>query len=149
MIRNSLKNLTNANALTFWVTEATGDLGNNARKLLYAEDGFPSWVGPDTRRLMAAPQGGVKPNVVVAKDGSGQYKSINEALKAVPINNKVPFVIYIKQGVYKEKVVVTKQMYHVTFIGDGPTKTKITGSVNFGIGKVRTYLTSSLSESNS
>lgn len=126
------------------ITEATGDLGNNARKLLYAEDGFPSWVGPDTRRLMAAPQGGVKPNVVVAKDGSGQYKSINEALKAVPINNKVPFVIYIKQGVYKEKVVVTKQMYHVTFIGDGPTKTKITGSVNFAIGKVRTYLTSSL-----
>ncbi|CAN6858394.1 unnamed protein product [Brassica oleracea] len=126
------------------ITEATGDLGNNARKLLYAEDGFPSWVGPDTRRLMAARQGGVKPNVVVAKDGSGQYKSINEALKAVPINNKVPFVIYIKQGVYKEKVVVTKQMYHVTFIGDGPTKTKITGSVNFGIGKVRTYLTSSL-----
>ncbi|CAG7895672.1 probable pectinesterase/pectinesterase inhibitor 58 [Brassica rapa] len=126
------------------ITEATGDLGNNARKLLNAEDGFPSWVGPDTRRLMAAPQGGVKPNVVVAKDGSGQYKSINEALKAVPINNKVPFVIYIKQGVYKEKVVVTKQMYHVTFIGDGPTKTKITGSVNFAIGKVRTYLTSSL-----
>ncbi|CAH2044663.1 unnamed protein product [Thlaspi arvense] len=126
------------------ITGVTGDLGNYARKLLSTEDSIPSWVGPDTRHLMATTKGGAKANVVVAKDGSGNYKSINEALNAVPKNNKMPFVIYIKQGVYKEKVDVTKKMTHVTFIGDGPTKTKITGSLNFAIGKVKTYQTATV-----
>lgn len=134
--------------LPFWVPGLTGDLGNYARKLLSTEDGIPSWVGPETRRLMAT-KGGVKANVVVAQDGSGQYKSINEALNDVPKNNNISFVIYIKQGVYKEKVDVTKKMTHVTFIGDGPTKTKITGSLNFAIGKVKTYQTATVGESNS
>ncbi|ESQ32374.1 hypothetical protein EUTSA_v10003919mg [Eutrema salsugineum] len=126
------------------ITEVTGDLGNYARKLLSTEEGIPSWVGTNTRRLMAATQGGVKANVVVAQDGSGQYKSIDEALKAVPQNNRWPFVIYIKQGIYKENVDVTKKMTHVTFIGDGPTRTKITGNLNFRIGKVKTYQTATV-----
>lgn len=134
--------------MTFWVIGLTEDLGNYARKLLSTEDGIPSWVGPDTRRLMAVKRA-VKADVVVAQDGSGQYKSINEALNAVPKANKKQFVIYIKQGVYNEKVDVPKKMSHVTFIGDGPTKTKITGSLNFGIGKVKTYQTATVGESNS
>lgn len=130
------------------VAGLTGDLGNYARKLLSTEDGIPSWVGPKSRQLMVT-KGGVKANVVVAQDGSGQYKTINEALNIVPKANQKPFVIYIKQGVYNEKVDVTKKMTHVTFIGDGPTKTKITGSLNFYIGKVKTYHTATVGESNS
>ncbi|VVB07035.1 unnamed protein product [Arabis nemorensis] len=142
---NGLAMITNISSLfgEFNTTGLTGDLRNHARKLLSSEDGIPSWVGPKTRRLMAT-KGGVKANVVVAKDGSGQYKSINEALNIVPKNNKIPFVIYIKQGVYKEKVDITKKMTHVIFIGDGPTKTKITGSLNFAIGKVKTYRTATV-----
>ncbi|KAK8682086.1 hypothetical protein V6N13_054483 [Hibiscus sabdariffa] len=102
-------------------TEAT------KRKLL-AKDGFPSWVSFRQRRLL---QQNTKPNVIVATDGSGKYTSINQALKEVPKNNASPFVIYIKAGVYTEQVTVDKTMANVVFVGDGQTKTVVTGSLNF------------------
>ncbi|KAJ0244376.1 pectinesterase/pectinesterase inhibitor 23 [Hirschfeldia incana] len=143
---NSLAMVTDLNSNATELNEA---LENNARKLLSTEeeeDGVPTWVGPEARRLMATPGGPpvVKANAVVAQDGSGQFKTINDALNVVPKENKAPFVIHIKEGIYKEKVVVTRKMPYVTFIGDGPTKTVISGSLNFGIGKVKTYLTAPL-----
>lgn len=131
-------------------TGLSGALGNYARKLLSTEDGIPTWVGPEARRLMAEPQGGgpphVKADAVVAQDGTGQFKTIADALNAIPRDNRLPFTIHIKEGLYKEKVMVTRKMSNLIFIGDGPTKTKITGSLNFGLGKVKTYLTATVSE---
>ena len=141
---NSLAMVTDLNSNA---TELAGALENNARKLLSTEDGVPTWVGPEARRLMGEPGGPpVKANAVVAQDGSGHFKTITDALKVVPKNNRMPFIIHIKEGIYKENVKVTKKMAYVTFIGDGPNKTKITGNLNFGIGKVKTFLTSTLSK---
>jgi pectinesterase len=89
------------------------------------------WFSEGQRRLLAATVDSVKADVVVAKDGSGKYKTINEALKDIPLKSNKTFVIHIKAGVYAEHVMIEKSMTHVTFIGDGPTKTKITGSKNF------------------
>ncbi|OMO68731.1 Pectinesterase, catalytic [Corchorus capsularis] len=117
------------------------DTTPNERRLLQA-DGTPTWVPPEQQAQIAQatannPQ---QPNVVVALDGSGKYNSINEALKEVPKNNPTLFKVYIKAGIYKEQVNVTKHMTNVMFIGDGPTKTTITGSLNYvdGVGTYRT-----------
>lgn len=103
---------------------------------------LPTWFDEATgarRRLLGTEKGKIKPQIVVAKDGSGQFKSINEALKHVPKKNENPFVIYIREGVYHEYVYVTKEMKHVVFMGDGGTKTRITGNKSVFKTKVDTY----------
>lgn len=40
-------------------------------------------------------------------------------------------MIYVKEGVYEETVVVAKDMANVTMYGDGSQKSIITGSKNF------------------
>ncbi|CAN4108836.1 unnamed protein product [Withania somnifera] len=93
---------------------------------------LPDWIDMGRRRLLAVNiSTGIKPDMVVAKDGSGKYKTINEALKNIPQNRKESFVLYIKQGVYNEKLEITSTMTHLVLIGDGPTKTRITGNQNF------------------
>ncbi|XP_052206893.1 probable pectinesterase/pectinesterase inhibitor 21 [Diospyros lotus] len=130
------------------VTELSGILtsyplsSSNSRRLL-SEDGLPEWTSAGQRRLLQASPGTLKPNVVVAQDGSGKYKTINEALKEVPIKGDSTFVIYIKAGLYKEIVNITKQMKHVVLIGDGPTKTKISGNRSFKSG-YNTFKTATL-----
>ncbi|XP_062105048.1 probable pectinesterase/pectinesterase inhibitor 21 [Humulus lupulus] len=104
----------------------------------------PKWVNEGQRRLLAVKGSKIKADVVVAKDGSGKYKTINEALKDIPKKNTKTFVIYIKQGVYAEKVMLDKHMTHVMMIGDGPTKTRITGSDNF-IDGTQTFKTATVS----
>ncbi|XP_047313064.1 probable pectinesterase/pectinesterase inhibitor 21 [Impatiens glandulifera] len=116
-----------------------------ARRLL-SSDGIPYWVDSSRRKLLQAaavpyPSYTISkfdvdptPNVVVAKDGSGNVKTIAEALAKVPLHSKVPFVIRIKAGVYAEYVEVTRMMTNVVMLGDGPTTTRITGNKNFADG---------------
>ncbi|KAH7573540.1 hypothetical protein ACOSP7_007279 [Xanthoceras sorbifolium] len=114
----------------------------------YSDDNgsYPSWVSVGRRNLLASTASTIKPNAVVAKDGSGQYKTITEALEFVPKDNNATYVIHIKEGVYQETVLLTKHMTNVMFIGDGPTKTKITGNKNFidGTNTMRTATVSIL-----
>ncbi|MFS8014182.1 putative pectinesterase [Helianthus anomalus] len=76
----------------------------------------------------------VKPNVIVAQDGSGQFKTIKEALAAYPLDLKGRFIIYIKSGVYDEgQIIVNRQQHNVYMYGDGCDKTIITGQFNHGL----------------
>lgn len=53
---------------------------------LLAKDGYPGWFNHEERRLLKEDDDDKKPipNVTVAQDGSGKFKTINEALAAVP-----------------------------------------------------------------
>lgn len=59
-------------------------------------------------------------DAVVAKDGSGDYTTINEALKAAPSDRTSPWLIFIKEGVYEEQVILNKPFIHL--VGEGRDK---------------------------
>ncbi|XP_027367745.1 pectinesterase-like [Abrus precatorius] len=106
----------------------------SSRRLLEVDhDGYPSWMAGSDRKLLAAMNKGdsVTPNAVVAKDGSGQYKTVLDAINAYPKNHQGRFVIYVKAGTYDEYITVDKKKPNILIYGDGPTKTIITGSKNF------------------
>lgn len=54
---------------------------------------------------------------VVAKDGSGDFKTIQQAINAVPDLRKNRTTIFIKNGVYKEKLNLPSTKQNVKFIG--------------------------------
>lgn len=98
------------------------------RKLL-SNGEFPEWVAAGDRRVLqeVIP----KPDVTVASDGSGDVKTIGEAVKRVPKKSKTRFVIYVKEGEYVETVRMDKSLWNVMMYGDGKAKTIISGSLNF------------------
>lgn len=120
--------------------------GMTAGRRLLDDGAAPSWISDGKRRLMQAGGAGLKPDVVVAQDGSGKYKTINAALVDVPKKSNKTFVIYVKAGIYKEIVVIPKALTHVTMYGDGPTKTVVTGSLNFVDG-IQTFKTATFCKS--
>ncbi|CAN0855700.1 Probable pectinesterase/pectinesterase inhibitor 21 [Linum grandiflorum] len=108
---------------------------NLHRRLLEDNGGYPEWVTPTQRKLLQAKPANLKPDIVVAKDGSGKFKTVGEAVASIDKNNKkIPFVIYVKTGVYKEQIIVPNYAAGLMMIGDGPTKTKITAKRNFNEG---------------
>ncbi|CAN6342886.1 unnamed protein product [Urochloa humidicola] len=87
---------------------------------------LPEWMPVHQRRLLQLP-GLQKPNAVVAQDGSGNFKTINDAIAAIPKQYQGRYAIYVKAGDYKEYVTITKDMGNIFMYGDGPTKTRVIG----------------------
>ena len=56
--------------------------------------------------------------IMVAKDGSGQVKTVQEAFDVIPVNNKVPVTVYVKNGIYYEKLFLDSTKPFVTLIGE-------------------------------
>ncbi|MCH94746.1 putative pectinesterase/pectinesterase inhibitor 21-like, partial [Trifolium medium] len=91
-----------------------------------------TWVSATDRKLLAQMQGNdwrstIKPNVVVAKDGTGQFTTIWDAITSYPKGNKGRYIIYVKAGVYDEYIKVPKHCVNLTIYGDGPQQTVVTG----------------------
>ncbi|GBG84826.1 hypothetical protein CBR_g39202 [Chara braunii] len=63
-------------------------------------------------------------DAVVAKDGSGQFTTVQAAVNNAPGNKR--YVVFVKRGTYVEKVLVDKA--YVTLRGEGPYLTTLTYS---------------------
>jgi len=63
---------------------------------------------------------------IVSKDGKGDFKTVQEAINAIPDFRKNETRIFIKNGTYKEKLVLPASKTHVTFVGEDVLNTVIT-----------------------
>ncbi|GHN02325.1 pectinesterase [Cytophagales bacterium WSM2-2] len=64
--------------------------------------------------------------ITVAQDGSGDYKTVQQAFDAIPSKNKKPVSIFIKKGIYKERLVLDTLKDYVTLIGEDKDQTVLT-----------------------
>eukprot|EP00833_Pecoramyces_ruminatium_P014913 jgi/Orpsp1_1/1188945/evm.model.d7180000068426.1 len=67
-------------------------------------------------------------SLIVAKDGSGNYKTIQDAINALSSNANSERVVFIKSGTYNEQVSIKK--HYVTLIGENKDKVIITNNLN-------------------
>jgi pectinesterase len=54
----------------------------------------------------------------VARDGTGDYRTVQEAFNAISIKNKQPVTIFVKNGIYKEKLLLDSGKEFVTLVGE-------------------------------
>lgn len=90
---------------------------NNNRRLLQADNGESQVEVSDI--------------VVVSQDGSWNFTTINDAVKAAPNNTDGSngyFLIYITAGVYEEYVSIPKNKKYLMMVGAGINQTIITGN---------------------
>jgi pectinesterase len=62
----------------------------------------------------------------VAQDGSGDYRTVQEAIDAVPLCNTCRTVIRISSGIYRQPVYVPKTKNLITLAGLHPEETVLT-----------------------
>lgn len=62
--------------------------------------------------------------MIVAKDGSGDFCNLQEAIDSIPSGNTERITIHIKKGVYKQKVIINKPL--ITLIGEIAFETILT-----------------------
>ena len=71
-------------------------------------------------------------NAIVASDGSGMHKTVQEAIDAVPQNTSASnrWTIFIKAGTYRGRVYVQREKRFVTLVGEDASRTVITYNLN-------------------
>lgn len=71
------------------------------------------------------------PDAIVSADGSGTHRTVQAAINAAPADGKKPFVILIKPGTYRERVVIPADKPRLTLRGEETTGTVLTNDLNF------------------
>lgn len=86
--------------------------------------------------------------IVVARDGTGEFRTVDEAIEVCRAFMDYHKVIYIKKGTYKEKLVIPQWLQHIEICGEDRDQTVITYDdhanilyppTGKGMGTFRTY----------
>jgi pectinesterase len=64
--------------------------------------------------------------VTVSKNGKGDYATVQAALDAVPSGNKKSITIFIRKGIYKERLTLDTRKDFVTLVGEDKLSTILT-----------------------
>ena len=64
-------------------------------------------------------------DIVVAADGSGDYLTVQAGINAVPENSPERIILFIKNGIYREKIMVPASRINLTVIGEDVDSTII------------------------
>lgn len=108
-------------------------------------DAYPDWKKKYDLSQKNLPSNPFK--IVVAQDGSGDYTSIVEAIKNTKAFPYDRITIFIKNGVYKEKVKIHEWNQNLALVGESKENTIITYDDYFnkvGLGRNSTFYTYTL-----
>ena len=64
--------------------------------------------------------------LVVSRDGTGDFRTIDEAIEVCRAFMDYQKVIYVKKGVYKEKLIIPSWLTNITIMGEDRDHTIIT-----------------------
>lgn len=85
---------------------------------------LPEYIPPPApEEVVVVPD---KIDKTVAKDGTGDYTTIQAAIDAAPNNGTAYYVIAIKNGTYKEVLTIPKNKNYIYFKGENSEKTVLT-----------------------
>ncbi|KAG8658436.1 hypothetical protein MANES_03G148200v8 [Manihot esculenta] len=77
--------------------------------------------------------------ILVDQSGNGNFTSVQSAIDSIPSNNKRWFCIYIKGGIYREKVKIPYDKPYIILKGEGKRKTQIVWGDYFSTAQSPTF----------
>ena len=79
--------------------------------------------------------------IVVARDGTGQFRNVSDAIEVCRAFMDYHKVIYIKKGTYKEKLIIPQSLTNIELCGESRDETIITWDDHANINKMGTFRT--------
>lgn len=111
-------------------------------------NGFPTWLSGHERNLLESSSLEARANLVVATDGSGNYRTIQAAINAAAgRRGSGRFIIHVKRGVYRENIEVGLNNNNIMLAGEGMRNTIITSGRSVGSGST-TYSSATAGKNN-
>ncbi|CAA9200964.1 hypothetical protein FLA105534_03339 [Flavobacterium bizetiae] len=94
---------------------------------------FPVWAGKNGVKLTSAETSDKKKDnyYTVALDGSGDFTKIQDAINACPSFPYEKVTVFVKNGIYNEKVRIPEWNTHIALVGESKENTIISFDDNF------------------